>query len=681
MLPRAYHDLAVYNELAPESWRAVFDAARESERLDAQPISAKAVLDSLTAFEPGKMLLEALKVVHELGTDLGRELIRQVAAAKHVTLSGLDAKPARELAASLWIEAQTNTAVFKVLQWALIGVKNEDRQRKEFASTETVPAKSLEHQMVLEAVEAWCRDHQGVEVVDVWVRQQDGDWHCEIVRGDAVKSLLHIKDHQVARFDYQPALSDHVRFEPELGRLGVASQSARVTQMYREVFGQLIGGRADFFSNENVCTLRPLQQQASAIFERHRTTGILRVDVVELRWRHGDRDKLLVSGRDCFDVLKRLHARLTEGELIEAKLSVVVVGGRRPIRVRIKVPDVIDIPPSMHEASIEEMLTQAGIRGSFNESVESRSFWDRYPWKLSDNVARQVFGRDFDQLRRLGIIRQVSLEEVSHPDHQSAIGALEVFRGDDGTIAGIGSDSFSVLTESHTLGYELEWSKLSDEIARHLELTGERSDLGDGIWILGRRMLVPNHSIAIFIAYRRPSQDVLLRINASAHGDQALLVVPDDCAFTSAVPCVSSRLPAGPHGDLLGAVVKRLGLQDTVPPWVWIRDDLIFNIKSGKVWYRKVELVDLQVGTHPYKFALLMARSSANLVEKATIRKELSTSAGDDQVARQARTDFIARVRSSYKKIGQTCPSELDEFFKAVPSRGYKQNGTAKVLE
>ena len=82
MPPRAYHDLAVYNQLAPESWRAVFDSAGESGRLCNQAISPKTVLESLTAVEPSKRLFVALKVIHELGTEPGRELIRQVSARR-----------------------------------------------------------------------------------------------------------------------------------------------------------------------------------------------------------------------------------------------------------------------------------------------------------------------------------------------------------------------------------------------------------------------------------------------------------------------------------------------------------------------------------------------------------------------------------------------------------------------
>ena len=37
-----------------------------------------------------------------------------------------------------------------------------------------------------------------------------------------------------------------------------------------------------------------------------RAIGIVRVDVVELRWRRGDRDKVWVAGPDCFKILQDL---------------------------------------------------------------------------------------------------------------------------------------------------------------------------------------------------------------------------------------------------------------------------------------------------------------------------------------------------------------------------------------
>jgi hypothetical protein len=674
MLPTSYHDVTALRELGLDTWSSILTAAGETARLDVA--SAYDLLwQSLTTNAPGRELLDALEVIHELGTDAGRDLLLNAADDRQVQLGAVDDEPARELAARVWIESRNNTALAEVLVRARVSAHEAGHVRtyREFVGERAHSARPLDQQRLLAAVENWCREHKKSEAIEIYSYENAGVWRCEVLRGEAVRRVLEIKNKRPEVLDFRPGVADHLRYDAETGRLGIATRSPRLLPMYREILGSILADDAAFFSNENICTLKPLQEQGSALFARPHLPAILRVDVVELRWRRGDRDKVWVKGPDCFRILDDLGARLHEGELIEARLVIWFAGPGRRGQVTIKVPGRIEINAGAREHLVEQLLDEVGIRGAFGAADERLDLWSLYPWRTSEEAWRRHVGSpEFDRLVQSAALFPVRLEATTHPDHPHAEGALDVEAIDAEIIVGLSDDPaipLRTLTSSDVMGYELDVGIAVGEIAAALELEGSRSEIASGVWSLGRRALSPSINVAVFLASRRPGDTTAHSIRAAANGARPVLLVPQ----------IECRVPSGSYDGLIGRVVECLNLQDQVSPAVWRREDLILDPKKGAAWYRGVPLGKLVSGTHPYKFAEKVARAGGQLVTKDTLREHLSPANQDDGIVRKAKADFVKRVKESLAEAGRECPPEVTEIF-APRSGGYVLNATAHVL-
>jgi hypothetical protein len=684
MLPTGFHDVTALMEVAPQTWRRVLDAAGEPARLSGEELTHDRLWQSLTNDAPGRELLDALEVIFELGTDAGMDLFHQAADDRQADLDASEDEPARELAARVWIESRSSTVFAEILVRARVNAHEAAHVRtyREFVGRRARPPGTLDRQRLMAVVSNWCEQNQKSKAVEVYCYERDGEWRCEILRGDLIKRVVEIRDGRPSILDFQPAAADHIRYDPETGRLGIATRSPRLLQMYREILGSLLASDAEFFSGENICTLKPLQQHGRELFERCHVPGVLHVDVVELRWQRGDRDKVWVRGRDCFQLLRDLGARLNEGELVEAKLSVSFAGGGRRGHVSLKVPNRIEIKAGANESVVERLLNHVGIRGAFGDEDERRDFWSLHPWRLAEDTWRRHAGADFDRLVRRKILRPVHLERTTHPHHPAAAGALMVEAVDTATIVGTSEDpaiGLRTLTSSDLNGYELDVGRVVGEIAEALELEGTSSEIASGLWSLGRRCLSSTVTVAVLLASRWPSSDAGALVRDASKGARPVLLVPHGCACSVDVPRIACRVPGGPYNSLVGDIVEHLHLQDVVAPPLWLREDLILDSQRGLAWYRRVELTKLRANSHPFNFAVEVARAAGRVVKKEDLNASLSPARGDDDVAKKAKADFVAAVRASFEAAGCECPAEAVQIFVSRQG-GYALTASARVL-
>lgn len=685
MLPTSFHNVTSLMEVSLETWRAVITASGESARLGGAALTHEDLWQSLTTVSPGADLLDALEAIQELGTDQGRDLLSNAADDQQVQLGAVDDVPARELAARVWLQSRTDSGVAQVLVRARFSVleAGRDRTYREFVGQRARRMRTLDQQLVLDAVSEWCRAQKKSEAIRVYIYERDGEWRCEIMRGEAVRRVVEIKDRRPEILNFRPAVADHLRYDPETGRLGIATRSPRLVQMYRELLGSLLADDPAFFSNENICTLKPLQKHGRSLFNQHRVPGIVRVEVVELRWRRGDRDKVWVKGPDCFQILADLGARLLEGELVEARLLVWFSGPGRRGQVTITVPGRIEINAGAREHLVEQLLDEIGIRGAFGVNDERLDLWSLYPWRLREELWRRHLGAQaFDRLVQQAALRSVRLEAIAHPDHPGLDGALAIEELDDYTTVGISDDpviGVRTLTSSDMTGYELDIPWLARGIAAELELEDTSREITNGVWSLGRRMLAPAATVAVFLATRQPSNTAAHSVRAAANGARPVLLVPLGRASDGDVPQIECRVPHGPYEGLLGQIVERLNLQDLVSPAVYRTENLLLDPNRGRAWYLGVPLTKLLAGTHPYRFAEKVAGAGGRLVTKEALREHLSPANQDDSLVRKAKSDFMRLVRESFEEVGRQWPPTVAEIFKPQ-SGGYVLKATAYLL-
>jgi hypothetical protein len=684
MLPASFHDSTAFMEVASATWRAVLDAAGEPTRLIGETLTPEQLLASLQAEPPGGELSDALEAIHDLGSDTGRNQLQQASDDAQFALGSVDDVPARELAARVWVQSRGPDA--EVVATVLTRARMNSpalanlRQCREFAGKH-VTAGALDKEKLESAIKMWCSaNHENADVIVSAFARED-EWWYEVLRGDAVKRVVEMRNSRPRVLDYRPASSDLLRYEPTTGRLAIATRSPRRLQMYRQVVGTLLDQDAEFFANENICTLRPLQLHGRALFDRL-PREVLRVDVVELRWRRGDRGKLLLQDQDCFALVDEFGLRMMEGTLIEARLSVTFEGGGRAGSVSIRVPNRIDMNVGRHEPVVERMLDEIGLRGQFDEAGNQVTVWSLYPWREPAQVWRKCLGIDFDALAKQKLMRAVALKSTTPPDHPAATGALTVTSIGAHPLVGLSEDpaiGLRTLTASDVQGYEPDVPRLIQKFQNDLQLIGQSREIENGVWTLGTRVLCATVTLNVILALREPSGDAERLIRNSVQGAHTVIVIPVGCHCAMELSQVQAHLHTEQFAELLASIVERLDLQNIVPPPVWARESLVFHEGLGQAWFQGELLTKLKEGSNPFRFALAVARAKGRLVKKDELNSLLSESRTDGETARAAKRDFQRAIEGSFLAAGKACPPEAKEIF-AAPNHGYRLITSARVI-
>jgi hypothetical protein len=685
MLPKNYQNLVVLKEVPWKTWQEILKLTGDLEKLP-EPGSHEALSEHL-ANSPSEELLHMLDALHVLGSDSGRRLIEEAADTQNLDLNIDDlSESSQELVARLWIESRDDSAINKVLIFAHMSAREaaSDRVFREFVSDQKDFTPDLDELQLQEAIAEWCTENRKSLPILIRKYERGELWIFEIIRGDAKKSVVEIRNSEPGLLSYIPMASDVVRYDPKNGKIEIATRSSKLLSVYRQVIGTLVGNNADLFSGENVVSLESLRKEGSSLFEKHQPPEIVRVDVVELRWQRGDRDNIQVHGRDCFKILTDLGARLTEGRLTEAKLSIRFAGVGRSGHVSLKVPSRMVINAGTNEDIVEKFLNDCGIHGSFDDESEQRNFWSLYPWRMSEKEWRANLGSSrFDLLHKAGSFKPISLAQIEHPDHPFNPKALTV-ESDGRHSVGVSRDSdvpMRELTKSDYLGYEIDMDKCLGNIVTTLNLEGTKNEFVEGLWFLGRRELSSSTTISVFLITREPTNVAVGQslIVAREGARRCVLLHPTGCLNTYSLSGVQCTIPSVSHENLFREIIETLELQDEVPLPLWRREALLIDSKRGQAWYKGIPLTQLKAGTHPYKFALKVAQAKGQVVTKEALTQYLSPSRDDEKVANIAKKDFVKNALASLVLTDEDGSENIKRMFEPCKG-GYRLNGEAYVL-
>jgi hypothetical protein len=583
MLPTPLQDQTMLMEVSLTTWRSLFDVCGESTRFHDTSFSHQDLTPSFASTPPGPVLFTSLAMIQELGTDDGRMHVEHVAADMQIALGPMLLQlAARELIAHLAIRAQRESVLADLLLRSQMTLRSVDSPRvsREFVGSGESMAETIDEQALKTKVSEWCVAQGKSDVVSVLTQKYNGEWFCQVVRGDPLKRVTEIRERTVGTLEYTPAATDLLRYDARTGRIQISTRSPQLLNAYRAVMGTLVAGSDQYFSGENICSLRPLQERGGDLFEAHRVPGIEHVAVAELLWRKTNRGKVWVSGKDCFQVLADLQANIREGDLIEARLRIEFTGGGRG-RVTLKTPNIIEIKADPNQHLVEQLLDRSGLRGDFDIDGAPRNFWDQYPWKMKEPVWRRRLGGDFDRLVSDGILRDCALEAVTHPSHPGASDALDVVQVSPAVAIGVSTNSaigVRTLTTSDLQGYELQVLRLVRHLQGTLGLQGSCAELapGTGLWCIGARALASDANVTAFVALRRPGTTASALISQAAGGTTPLLLFPHDCNGLDGIASLACRVPHGPFDSLLRDAIHALGWQSNAPP-----NDLVAGRTGG----------------------------------------------------------------------------------------------------
>src|SRR5262249_55005421 len=116
----------------------------------------------------------------------------------------------------------------------------------------------------------------------------------------------------------------------------------------------------------------------------------------------------------------RLKLPLSEGQLIQAKFKIEVIGkSARPVTVTVRVPSRIEVSQVSHEKLVNEVLAAIGIRDTHAKAPE-HDLWTLYPWRQPTSTWRDCFGAETDSLVKKGVLAKTQLAHIEPAAHPGA---------------------------------------------------------------------------------------------------------------------------------------------------------------------------------------------------------------------------------------------------------------------
>jgi len=691
-IPLLFLDAAVIEEVPVGLWQRLFTSIGVPASLGdrEESLTHAAIVEALQRDELSDDMLLALETLHTLGTEAGRAAIATAMTDRRAEpmLLPPDASE-REFAVHLFLAQRENAVAAEVFARAQAEVQERAGHRRynEFLGKDArpLPALTRKANLLKEYMLAYCRDHDLGDHVHVRAFEDDGVYVIQVVRSDHVKKPLAVLPGQSARttIQFRPVHADILRYESTVGRLRIAARSASMVEVYRRAAGEVLFDDEHFFCGDAVCSLAVLQERGRALLTDHSVPGLGRVWMTECLWERGDRDLLHIRSTDCFRNIEELRLPLGEGQLLQAKFKVEVVGrSTRPVTVTIRVPGRIEITQKAHEQLIDEFLTSVGIRMARSSSAATDLWW-LYPWRHPAPVWRALFGRDTDDLVMKGVLARVQLHAIPSASRLSAGNVLDaqpLGRGEHYGVSRMPEVPSESLSATDVEGLELVPEHLRDYLRSRLEVVGAAATWeAEGLLDLGQ-LDVGVHCLRIFYALREPTSGAGDRMRMRASGAHSVLLLPT----SRDVQCDCTRVvlggPIPSRSEVTRGAVAALNLGRSVPAIMTAPDSarLVVDTQLGSVWFDGVEVEGLRAGTLPFRLVEMLARECPSPVSSNALHASLSGARDDgDTVVRQAKAAAKKAIKHVMTASGRHL---LDDPFPSGPTGFYRCAVRAHVV-
>lgn len=667
-------------ELSVPGWRLIFAKVGYPDGLSARTLTHAQIATALVGRRLDAQLMDALQVNADLGTEEGRTAIFE--AAEDVAIDTKEwpkEETARELAARLWAEHESNADFRRVLDRALMavsGATDASRRFRQFGGKEARPIRELDRgvKALQRELLVWCQDTGRGDYAEVRKCEVSGSVFFELLHGHRMTDKVVVEKRRRAVIKLRPLHADTVRYDPATGRLGIAARRGPATQFYREVFGRVLFRDGEFFQGGRMCTLKPLMERGRSVLERREVDPrILRVRLIDCLWRPGQDNGDLVrfSGQDCFQRIEAMKVSLCEGALLEATIEVHIDPGRDGRRSRkkeivIKPPDRVDYCRDRDEQLIEELLRVVGItsRGTVLEGREG--FWALHPWTHEERRWRRSFGAEVDRMFEQGLLEPVARSRAEHPDHPESRSALRAAPLPDGDTYGVSEDGdvpSRTLSPCDVAGLRLNVAQLAGAVAKDLALQGSPRDLdGDeSVWNLGSRAF-GSAQIRVFFLARKPADPASLgkRLSSISGSAKPVVIVPEGEARTGLTE-VELGAPSGPLDRLLRPIIEMAKLHADVPviEYSLPGTQLVIDRHHGLIWFEGVP-VDLKPDHQAFLFLAALAEGRGAAVSREQLLDAVGSEADDPEVAvRKLKKHARDTIKRCLVAAGRSVPAEL----------------------
>jgi hypothetical protein len=666
-IPLAYMDSAVLEEVPLPLWTELFEAVGWPESLAAKRsiFTHDDLLEAIQRDRLSDELLLALETLQNLGTPQGRETIAAVMNDRHIPLDALPhGGGERELALRLFLKQREDGALAEVFSRAQVQLQEgEHRRFNDFTGkkAQRVRDTASKSKALEDAIREFCKqsdlgDHVQVRVFD----DDDGTFRFQIMRSHHTRTPLAVMPGSTARatIKYRPVHADLVRYEASVGRLRITARAASMVEFYRRIFGRVLFNDDAFFYGDPVCSLRVLQDEGRKALQRHRVFGVGRVWMTQCLWERGDGQRVTIQAADCFDTIEELNLNLVEGELLQAKLKMEVIGkSARPLIVNVRAPSRIEVSQVQHEVIVNDVLDSIGIRNARSTAPEF-DLWSLYPWRQPISAWRVLFGADSDALVNAGVLNKILLDAIPAPGHAGAGRVLQAEPVSAGEFFGVSQApeiASRSLSATNLDGLELDVHAFQIHVRSLLGLSGAvEKPSDDGLLDLGV-LTVGDFSFRLTYAVRQPPPNAAVVVNARAAGARAVILLPTMGDEIPGIPSIILENPLPARNALGRAIATKLNLTEQLPAIVTAPEKarLIVDTRRGAIWFDRIEVPDLKPGTHQFLFTELLARNAPGAVSKEELVKHLSYGRTDgDQAARSAKRKAKKAIEEALNSAG-----------------------------
>jgi hypothetical protein len=537
---------------------------------------------------------------------------------------------------------------------------------------------------LLDETKRYCKEQDLGDHVQIKAFEDDEISVFQVIRSHHMKKpLAVIPGHEArATIAYRPVHGDTLRYDATIGRLRISVRAASMVDYYRKALGLSLFGDPMFFTGEAVCSLQVLQQLGRAALEGHTTSGIGRVRMTECLWERGDGDLLQIRSDDCFRNIEELKLPLAEGNLVQAKLKLEVVGrSTRPVTVNIRVPSRIEVSNKNYDQLVDEFLSAVKVRSTKERSPEI-DLWSLHPWRHPVENWRAIFGSATDILIQSGVLVPIRLSSAKNPDHGGAGQVLRAHPMGKGEFYGV-SQAPEIPSRSLSAtdldGFEMSPEQLRLYLRDHLGLTGT-STCWDGSELLDLGVLeIGERQFRLIYALRRPPVGSGDRIRARATEAYQVLLVPTSVNEEFELAKVILRGAISPPKQVIRGVIAACGLTAAVPAIYTAPEGsrLVIDTRIGLVWIDGVPIPGLRPGTHPFRIVEALARVCPSPVSMEDLTKELSKAREDgDTTARVAKAAALKSISAAMAASGRAFDKDL---FVSGPTGFYRCTMQAHV--
>jgi hypothetical protein len=667
-IPLAFADPVVIEEVSLPLWRELFDAL-------GWPVSLHGKSKSLThdeivlAFQrdvPSDELLQAIETLHTLGTPEGRETISASLADRQIPSSTLpQGLGERELALRLFLAQRSDGALADVFSRAQVQIQEGNHRRfNDFIGKKPKPIRNLSTklQALEHAILEYCKQKDLGDHVQLRIFNDDeGACRFQIMRSHHTRTPLAAVPGSTARakIQYRPVHADLVRYEHEIGRLRITARAASIIEFYRQAFGQVLFGDTTFFYGDPVCSLKVLQERGRTALSNQSVFGVGRVWMTECIWERGDRERLNFYAADCFDSIERLKLPLSEGQLIQAKFKIEVIGkSARPVTVTVRVPSRIEVSQVSHEKLINEVLAAIGIRDTHAKAPE-HDLWTLYPWRQPTSTWRDCFGAETDSLVKKGVLAKTQLayiEPAAHPGAGRVLQAEQISPIDFLGVSHTPEIPSQSLSTTDLDGLGLAVPAFQSHLREILSITGNATPWSADGWFLDLGILsICEHEFRIAYALRHPPRDAAADIKKLSASITPVLLLPKGMKDSTGITVVLLDKALPDRQRVIRDIIVASNLEGQAPALLTAppKARLVVDIRLEKIWFDGIEITELKPGTHPFQFVVILAKNAPATIKTHDLAAQLSAGRTDgDQSARSAKMIANRLIKAALEKNG-----------------------------